>query len=71
MIRSLLYAILTYGVFRILMGALKGYTAASGNSSQANRRHPQSPGKDRSNDIIVDLCPDCGEVLKKGHSCRG
>jgi hypothetical protein len=70
-IRSLLYAILTYGLFRILMGALKGYTAASGSSTQGSRRSPQSPGRDKSSDIIVDLCPDCGEVLKKGHSCRG
>lgn len=71
MIRSLIYAIITYGIFRILMGALKGYTAASSDSSPPYRPNNRTSGKEKGNDIIVDLCPDCGEVLTKGHRCRG
>jgi hypothetical protein len=64
LIKTLLYAILFYALFKILVGVLRGLSAGKQASEKNNTWKVKTP------DNVVDLCPDCGDILKSGHRCK-
>jgi len=67
MIKLIVNFIIGFVLFQILRGILKGLLDSQ-QDQKTNGRQSQ-PSKTQDQSRVIDLCPDCGDVLSRGHRC--